>query len=77
MITKQGTVAKKSGEKTIRVQVIDYIQHPKYKKRYPKIRMFLAHDEANAAKEGDNVVIEQARKVSKRKSWKLVNIVNK
>jgi len=74
MITKKGTVVKKSGEKTIKVQVIDYVQHPKYKKRYPKPKNFLVHDEKNEAKEGDVVIISQGNKVSKQKSWKLTQI---
>lgn len=72
MITKKGTVVKKSGDKTVKVQVIDYVQHPKYKKRYPKTRNFLVHDEKNTVEVGENVSIVQSSKRSKRKSWEIV-----
>ncbi len=72
MITKKGTVTKISGEKTIKVEVNEYRTHPKYHKRYRITTNFMAHDEKGAAKVGDEVVIQQIRPVSKRKSWALV-----
>ena len=72
MITKQGVVVKKSGDKTIKVEVREYRRHPKYQKSFPVTKRFLAHDEQNSAVEGDVVTIVQARPVSKRKSWNLV-----
>ena len=72
MITKQGTIVGKSGDKTVKVRVIDYVQHPKYKKQYPKTTNFLVHDETNSGEIGATVTIAQDKKVSKRKSWKLV-----
>lgn len=75
MITKQGTVVKISGEKTIKVEVRSYQAHPKYKKQYLRTKNFLVHDEKGEAKVGDEVAIVQARPVSKRKTWALTNIV--
>lgn len=72
MITKKGPVVKKSGDKTIKVQIVEYVQHPKYKKRYPKTRNFLVHDEKNMAEVGQVVEIAQGAKRSKTKSWELV-----
>ena len=72
MITKQGTVVKISGEKTIKVEVADYRPHPKYKKQYRITKDFLVHDEEGKAQVGDQVLIQQSRPVSKRKSWTLV-----
>ena len=72
MITKQGTVVKISGKKTIRVEVNDSRPHPIYKKPYRITRNFLVHDEAEKAQVGDKVTIQQAKPVSKRKSWILI-----
>lgn len=72
MITKKGTIVKKSGDKTVKVRVIEYVQHPKYKKRYPITKNFLVHDEKNQGEVGTDVMIIQDRKVSKKKSWKLL-----
>jgi len=74
MITKKGTVTKKSGAKTIKVEVKDYRQHPKYKKMYPVTTRFLAHDEAEKAQVGDMVTIVQCTPHSKLKAWDLVSI---
>lgn len=69
MITKQGTVVKKSGDKTIKVEVREYRRHEKYQKLFPVTKRFLVHDEKNEKVEGDGVTIVQSRPVSKRKSW--------
>jgi len=76
MITKKGTVTKKSGTKTIKVEVREYRQHAKYKKLFPVSKKFLAHDEAEKAQVGDTVVIEQCKPHSKLKSWNLVSVEN-
>ena len=72
MINKKGTVTKISGQKTIKVEVNEYRTHPKYQKQYRVTKRFLVHDEQEKAQVGDQVVIEQSRPVSKRKSWTLV-----
>jgi len=57
---------------------IDYrVKHPRYGK-YMKHRTKLGvHDERNAAGVGDIVEICECRPISKRKSWRLVNVVTK
>ncbi len=73
MITKKGTVTKISGSKTIKVEVNEYRAHPKYKKRFRVTKNFLAHDEKEAAKVGDEVIIEQHKPISKKKCWVLTS----
>lgn len=75
MITKQGTVVKISGAKTIKVEVNEYRAHPKYKKRYKVTKNFLVHDEEEKAKVGDTVSFQQSRPISKRKSWVLIQVL--
>jgi small subunit ribosomal protein S17 len=76
MITKKGTVVKKSGDKTVKVEVHTYRAHPIYKKRFRVTKRFLAHDESNQYNVGDAVVIKQSRPVSKRKSWAVDSLVS-
>lgn len=74
MITKKGTVVKKSGEKTIKVEVVEYRPDPKYKKQRRITKNYLVHDESNKAQEGDSVQIQQTKPVSKRKHWVLLTV---
>ena len=69
MITKKGIVVKNSGDKTLKVAVIEYRTHPKYKKRYQRTTNFLVHYEGTDIKIGDKVTIKPIRPVSKLKSW--------
>ena len=76
MITKKGTVVKQSGEKTIKVEVVEYRIHPKYKKRFQRTKNFLVHVEDKKAKIGDKVLIKPCRPISKNKSWILSDILS-
>ncbi len=62
-------------DKTLVVRVTRTVAHPKYGKRFQKTKNFYAHDEDNKAKEGDIVVVEAMRPMSKTKRWNLLSIV--
>ena len=51
------------------------IRHPVYGKFIRRTTKVVAHDEANACREGDTVAITECRPISKRKSWRVVEIV--
>ena len=70
-----GTVVSDKMDKTIAVKVQRLIKHPKYKKYYSQSSVFKAHDEKNTAKSGDVVKIQEARRLSKTKRWKLLEVV--
>ena len=72
-----GTVVSNKMDKTIVVAVIEKFKHPLYKKTVSKTKTFKAHDENNQCNEGDTVLIEETRKLSKDKNWRLVEIVEK
>ena len=72
-----GTVISNKMDKTIVVAVIEKFKHPLYKKTVSKTKTFKAHDETNQCNEGDRVLIEETRKLSKDKNWRLVEIVEK
>jgi small subunit ribosomal protein S17 len=51
--------------------------HKKYLKRYVTVARFKAHDEANAYKTGDHVIIEETRPLSREKRWRIIGLVKK
>ena len=75
--TVTAKVVSKSGDKSVKV-VIDYkVKHPKYGKYVRRRTTFGVHDEHNKAGIGDIVEVAQCRPISKNKSWRLVNVVEK
>jgi len=53
------------------------IKHPLYGKLIKKTSKFVAHDENNESHAGDLVKIIETRPLSKRKRWRLVEILEK
>jgi small subunit ribosomal protein S17 len=74
---RRGVVVSDKGDKTIIVKVDVIKSHPKYKKVIRSTVKFHAHDEANTAGVGDKVRIVETRPLSKLKSWRLAEIVEK
>lgn len=72
MRTIKGIVTSNKMDKTAVVSVYTYKSHPIYKKRYRVTKKFYAHDENNIAVEGEIVVIQETRPLSKLKRWVLV-----
>lgn len=72
-----GVVSSDKADKTIVVTVRERKTHPLYRKQYTVSKKFIAHDEANEAKQGDKVVIVETRPISRRKSHKLDRVVEK
>ena len=68
----QGVVVSDKNDKTVVVRVERRFTHPLFKKTVRRTKKYHAHDEANSAKEGDLVRIEECRPISKNKSWKLI-----
>ena len=68
----QGTVVSDTNEKTVVVRVDRAFTHPVMKKTVRRSKKYHAHDEANTAKVGDVVRIEEFAPISKNKRWTLV-----
>jgi small subunit ribosomal protein S17 len=68
----QGTVVSDVNNKTVVVRVDRAFTHPVMKKTVRRSKKYHAHDEANTAKVGDNVWIEECPPISKNKRWTLV-----
>ena len=75
--TQTGRVLSDAGQKTIVIGVERLQQHPVYKRVIRRTAKFMAHDEANEAKVGDLVRIEESRPLSARKRWRLVEVVER
>jgi len=75
--TKIGQVVSTKMSKTIVVEVSRRVPHPLYKRIVGKRKKFYAHDEANTARVGDYVEIEETRPMSKLKRWRLKNVLQK
>ena len=72
--TLAGTVVSDRMDKTIAVLVERSVKHPVYGKIIRRKSKIHAHDEHNACKVGDSVIIVESRPISKRKSWRLQSI---
>ncbi len=72
-----GVVMSDRMDKTIVVSVERATQHPLYKKVVRTRRNFVAHDEANDCHAGDRVRIVECRPISRRKRWRLVEIMER
>ena len=73
----QGSVLSAKADKTITVLIERQVKHPLYKKLIRRSTKLHAHDEQNQCNEGDTVIIEECRPLSKTKSWRLVEVVNR
>jgi small subunit ribosomal protein S17 len=75
--TKIGKVVSDSMEKSIVVKVEYLVSHPLYKKRIKKSTKFMAHDEKDICRIGDKVKIAETRPLSKRKRWRVTEVLEK
>ena len=69
----EGVVVSDKGDKTVVVKVNRTILHPLLKKTVRLSKKYHAHDEANAAKQGDTVRIAECAPKSKLKRWEVVS----
>ena len=72
-----GRVISTKMDKTINVCIERKYKHPKYEKRITRSTNLLAHDSENKCHEGDTVVIQESRPISKRKAWILLKVLEK
>jgi small subunit ribosomal protein S17 len=75
--TREGVVSGDAMDKTIVVTVIDRVRHPLYGKTMQRSKKLYVHDEANDAKTGDRVRVQETRPLSKQKRWRLVEVLER
>jgi small subunit ribosomal protein S17 len=74
---REGLVVSSTMDKTVVVTVSDRVRHRRYDKTVQRNTKLYVHDEENSANEGDMVRIAETRPLSKKKRWRLVEIVER
>ena len=72
-----GVVVSDKMDKTIKVRVERFVQHPEFEKTLRKHYVCYAHDEKKEAKRGDKVELAETRPISRLKHWRLLRVVEK
>ncbi len=75
--TMTGRVVSNKMQKTVAVSVERMVRHPVYGKYVRRTTKLLAHDENSACREGDLVAIVECRPVSRHKSWRVAEILQR
>lgn len=68
----QGVIVSDKMDKTVTVLVNRFVKHPKYGKFMNISKKYKVHDEKNTYKEGDRVLIEECRPISKDKTFTVI-----
>jgi len=74
---RTGVVTSDRMDKTVAVAIVRTYQQPFYKKIVRRTTKVLAHDEQNACGAGDLVQVIETRPLSRRKRWKVHQIISK
>ena len=69
-----GRVVSNGADKTVSVLIERVIKHPVYRKYIRRTTKVMAHDEDNSCRIGDRVAIAECRPISRRKSWRVVEV---
>jgi small subunit ribosomal protein S17 len=72
-----GRVVSNKMQKSVTVSVERLVKHPAYGKFIRRTTKVMAHDEEGSCREGDTVAIVECRPLSKRKAWRVVEIVKR
>ena len=75
--TLTGQVVSDKMEKSAVVMVERRVRHPLYGKYISRSTKLHIHDENNECRQGDKVTIEECRPMSKTRTWKLVEVVER
>jgi small subunit ribosomal protein S17 len=74
---REGTVASAAMNKTIIVEVVERVRHPRYNKTVQRTKRLYVHDEVNDARAGDRVRVQETRPLSKLKRWRIVEVLER
>jgi small subunit ribosomal protein S17 len=75
--TQEGVVSSCKMDKTVVVKITQQVMDSRYHKYIKRTTKYLAHDEQKRCQEGDIVKIVECRPLSKRKRWRIVEVVEK
>lgn len=74
---RTGKVISNKMDKTVTVLLERLLEHPLYHRVIKRSKKLLAHDENNDCQIGDKVIVVETRPLSKRKRWKVAEIVER
>ncbi|MFC5050287.1 30S ribosomal protein S17 [Rubritalea spongiae] len=74
--SRVGVVVSTGMEKTIVVEYVARVPHPRFKKIVKRTKKFYAHDEEGKAAVGDKVRITETKPISKLKCWELTEVLS-
>jgi small subunit ribosomal protein S17 len=72
-----GRVVSNKMQKSVTVSIERLVKHPAYGKFIRRTTKVMAHDEEGTCRAGDTVAIVECRPISKRKAWRVVEIVER
>ncbi len=75
--TREGVVVSDKMTKTRVVRIERVYRHPRYERVITRSKRLKAHDETNATKVGDRVLIEETRPMSKEKRWRIRQVLSR
>jgi len=75
--TREGVVVSDKMTKTRVVMIERVYRHPRYERVITRSKRLKAHDETNASKVGDRVLIEETRPLSKDKRWRIRRVLTR
>jgi small subunit ribosomal protein S17 len=73
--TREGVVVSDKMTKTRVVRIERVFRHPRYERVITRSKRLKAHDEQNASKVGDRVLIQETRPLSKEKRWRILQVL--
>ena len=74
---REGIVSSNKMDRTVVIEVVERVRHPKYNKFVMRTKKLYAHDEANDANVGDRVRVMETRPLSKTKRWRVIEILER
>ena len=74
---RKGVVVSDKMDKSVVVAVMRVRRHPLYKKTVRSTKKYLAHSPENDVRIGDRVLIEETRPLSKRKRWRVLEVLER
>ncbi|MFM8858116.1 MAG: 30S ribosomal protein S17 [Actinomycetota bacterium] len=74
---REGIVSSNKMDRTVVIEVVERVRHPKYNKFVMRTKKLYAHDEANDANVGDRVRVMETRPLSKMKRWRVIEILER
>jgi len=72
-----GAVVRTNQDKTAIVEMVWKQRHRIYRKQMRRVARFYIHDPENQCRLGDTVRIEETRRISKNKHWRLLEILER